>query len=230
MAHQKTNHAIIFSIVLLLLLACRRESKQETVARWEIVNPVTNAPYVGVGVKLVLRDYRGNSPKSEVIWEGKTNDNGIAEYKFNAYKSSKFGYIEVANIASLGTNGVDYSIIRRPSALGLDKDEVNDLRYEIVPYVNIVSHIKNINCQGENDIMKFRQKALLTGSGMWSQWTPEHALFVGCVNNLSDLVSVKSDLYVSEIEVTRQNGEIEYFLDTSFIKGEYAIDTVRVYY
>ena len=91
MAHQKTYNTIIFSVALLLLFACRRESKQETVARWEIVNPVTNAPYVGVAVKLVLRDYRGNSPKSEVIWEGKTNDNGIAEYKFNAYKSSKFG-------------------------------------------------------------------------------------------------------------------------------------------
>lgn len=85
MAQQKINYTLIFLLGLLIIMACRRESKQETVARWEIINPVTNAPYVGVPVRLILDDYGVNSPKTEVIWEGKTNSNGIAEYTFNAY-------------------------------------------------------------------------------------------------------------------------------------------------
>ena len=78
--------------------------------------------------------------------------------------------------------------------------------------------------------MKFRQKNLYTGSGGWSIWTPEHALLEGCTNNYSDLRSRPLDHIVTEIEVTRQNGSVENYIDTSFMEGESNVDTIKVYY
>lgn len=230
MAYQKINYAVILSVVVLLSLSCKKLSKEYATARWEIMNPVTNTPYVGIPVRLILGDYRGSTPKYEAIWQGETNSQGIAKYTFKGYTNPSFGYLEEANLSVLGVGGIDYAIIRRPYAGGRQIDELNDFRYEIVPYRNRITHIKNNNCQGPGDIMRFRSKYIFTGSGNWSIWTPEHALYKGCIDNYTDIVSRPLDYIVTEIEVTRQNGTVEHFLDTSYIRGENMVDTIKIYY
>ena len=238
MAYQKINHAIILTLIVLIFLGCRRTSKEYTVARWEIINPVTNAPYVGIPVRLILRHYKSNGPESEVIWEGETNSEGIAEYKFRAYKNNSFGYVEVANLSLLGTHGLDYAIIKRPamSRYTVDKDEINDLRYEIVPYGEYVQHTKNIDCQGSEDKMRLRRKFLYSGKGEndFSNWFPNIGLngfshIEGCYENLSNNpIKIPSDSILFEIEVTR-NGNVERFYKTFFVGSGY-VDTVKIYY
>ena len=233
MVYQKTYNAIILLLLLLLFFGCKKPSKEYTTARWEIINPVTNTPYEGIPVRLILADNRGNSPKYETIWEGETNSQGIAEYNFKAYMNTSFSYLEQATLAPLGTLGFDYSIIRRPSVVGMDKNEVNELRYEIVPYANFVLHIKNLNCQGSGDKMRYRSNRLYTRpNDGFSNWSPSPTLtsgyYEGCFENISSEVSNPSDSIMYEIEVTK-NGSTETFYQTFFV-GSGQVDTVKIYY
>ena len=234
MAHQKTYNTIIFSVALLLLFACRRESKQETVARWEIVNPVTNAPYIGVPVRLILDDYGGNNPKTEVIWEGKTNSNGIAEHTFNAYKNDRFGYSEVANLAYLGTNGVDYSVIKRPemSRYTVAKDEVNDLRYEIVPYAYLKQIIKNNNCEGENDKLKMHMYLSNIDEGIDQEYIRDGCFEYETTGSLDESPDgyrrVFMGTYIYDYEVVRQSGTMYGTDSVTLNEGE--LGTIEVLY
>ena len=38
------------------------------------------------------------------------------------------------------------------------------------------------------------------------------------------------DYIVTEIEVTRQDGSIEHFIDTSYINSYGSVDTIKIYY
>lgn len=42
----KANHVLILLLVGGLFFGCRKESKEYTTVTWEVVNPVTNSPYV----------------------------------------------------------------------------------------------------------------------------------------------------------------------------------------
>jgi len=234
MAHQKINYTLIFLLGLLIISGCRRESKQETVARWVIINPVTNAPYVGVPVRLMLDDYGGSNPKTEIIWEGKTNSNGIAEYTFNAYKNNRFGYSEVANLAYLGQNGVDYSVIKRPamSRYTVAKDEVNELRYEIVPYAYLKQIIKNVNCEGSEDILNMHMFLLNVDSGINQEYVREgcyeYETTVSLDGSPEGYRRVFSGTYIYDYEVVRQSG-VTYGRDSITLNaGEFG--TIEVLY
>jgi hypothetical protein len=235
MAHQKTYNAVILLLMLLLFFGCKKLSKEYTTARWEIINPVTNTPYVGIPVRLILADNRGSSPEYETIWQGETNAQGIAEYNFKAYMHTSFSYLEQAHLAVSGVGGIDYSIIRRPSVVGMDKNEVNELRYEIVPYTDYVQHTKNIDCQGPNDKMRLRRKFLYTGKGEnnFSAWIPNLQsngieYLEGCYDNMSSVMNIPSDSILYEIEVIK-NGSTETFYQTFFV-GSGQVDTVKIYY
>ena len=77
---KKINYVLIVLCNCIILSGCRRESKEETVVRWEIINPVTHAPYVNMEVGLILETNKGGGLKSETVWKGETNSVGIAEY------------------------------------------------------------------------------------------------------------------------------------------------------
>ncbi|MGM0479769.1 MAG: hypothetical protein ACQERC_11150 [Bacteroidota bacterium] len=185
---------------------------------------------------MLVRLYEAKKTNSgieyELIHEGKTNSEGIAKYSFKAALSGKYWYRPEINEGSLGANGIDYSVIKQPSPSVeiVKKDKENIVRYEIVPYHDRITHIKNNNCQGSGDVMRFRQKYLLSGSGNWTIWTPEHALYEGCINEYSQILSRPLDHVVTEIKVTRQDGSVDNYIDTSYITGEHPVDTIKVYY
>jgi hypothetical protein len=232
MAHQKVNYVLIMLFVVSLFSSCKKESKEYTTVIWEVINPVTNAPYTNILVRLYEAKKTNSGIEYSLIYEGKTNNQGRAEYSFKAYLSGKYWYEPEINEGALGVNGIDYTIIKQPSpsVYNVKKDEENIIRYEIIPYHNRLTHVKNFNCQGSGDIMRYRQKYLYTGSGGWTIWTPDHVLYEGCIDDYSDVRSRPLDHIVTEIEVTRQNGSVENYIDTSFIKGENNVDTIKVYY
>ena len=233
MAYQKAYNAVVLLLMLFFFFGCKKLSKEYTTARWEIINPVTNTPYVGIPVRLILADYRGNSPKYETIWEGKTNSQGIAEYKFKGYTNPSFGYLEEAGLTSLGTLGFDYAIVRRPYAGSRPLDELNELRYEIVPYAKYIVHIKNVDCQNSNDKMRYRSNNLYTQpNNGFSNWSPNPNLnsgfFEGCFEFVSPLRTNPSDTVIYELEVTK-GGNIE-LMTIKFFRDPSKIDTLKLYY
>jgi hypothetical protein len=232
MAHQKINYVLILFLIVGLFFSCKKESNEYTTVIFEVINPVTNTPYTNIKVRLYEAKKKSSGIQYSLIYEGQTNNQGRAEYSFKANLNSKYWYSPEINEGSLGVVGVDYTIIKQPSPsiTIITKDEENVIRYEILPYHKNVTHIKNFNCQGPGDVMKFRQKNLYTGSGGWSIWTPDQALYEGCIDDYSNVRSRPLDHIVTEIEVTRQNGSVENYIDTSFIKGENNVDTIKVYY
>ena len=170
MAHQKISYALILFLAGSVLLSCRKKlSKEDTTVEWVVVNPVTNTPYVGVPVRLSLIDYGNNSGvESGVIFEGVTNSQGRVSYTFKAYESATFTYWGEIDLNYFHATGLEYATLKQPSPGEFNKDQLNQLRYEIVPFVNVVRHIKNFNCQGNDDAMKLRERSLFSGSGNWS--------------------------------------------------------------
>lgn len=207
---QKFNNVLILFFTVLIIQGCKKESKEYTTARWEFMNPVTGEPYVGVPVALILKKYHGVSPGTEIIWEGETNEYGIAEYKFKAYLKNKYGYLETADLDVFGDLGYDYSIISRPPVQGLNKDEVNELRYEIVPYAYMKQIIKNVNCEGTGDQIELNIKLFnleskynetLTIDGCYEYET------TGSLDGSPDgYRRVYMGTYIYDYEVTRQSG------------------------
>lgn len=234
MVYQKINHVLIIFCSLLILSGCRRESKQETVVRWEIINPVTNAPYVNMKVGLTVEKNSGSGPKLETVWKGETNDDGIAEYTFNAYKNDKFSYVETVNLSSLGSNGFDYAVINRPGPQALKKDEVNVRKYNIIPYVDFIIHIKDVDCQNSNDKLRFRSNSLYSEpyNNDWSNWSPHQTATSGyyenCYESATDILNSPSDTILYEMEITR-NGVTEIVYKKFYI-GPEKLDTIKLYY
>lgn len=233
MAHEKINYVLIFLCSSLILSGCKRESKQETIVRWEIINPVTNAPYVNMKVGLILETNKGGA-KSETVWKGETNSAGIAEYTFNAFKNGKYSYVETVNLSSLGSNGFDYAVINRPGPQALKKDEINVRKYNIIPYADFIIHIKNIDCQNSDDKMRFRSNSLYSEphNNDFSNWSPHQTAtsgyYEGCYEYVTDVLNLPSDTILYEMEFTK-NGVTE-VVYKKFYVGPEKLDTIKLYY
>ncbi|WP_107038339.1 transthyretin-like family protein [Brumimicrobium mesophilum] len=237
MAHKKINYVLILFLAFLLFTGCKKKSKEYTTVIWEVINPVTNEPYTNMLVRLYEAKKKNNGIEYNLLFEGKTNQVGIAEFSFKANLTSGYWYEPEINEGSLGHNGFDYSVLKQPSPSdeSVKKDEENIIRYEIVHIVEYVQHTKNINCQGSNDRMRFRRKFVFTGNGVnnYSAWIPNinHNGFKyleGCYDNTSSKIIIPSDSILYELEVVR-NGNNEVIHKTFYV-GSGQIDTVKLYY
>jgi hypothetical protein len=235
MAHQKINYVLILFLVVGFFSSCKKESKEYTTVIWEVINPVTNAPYTNILVRLYEAKKKSSGIEYSLIYEGQTNNQGRAEYSFKANLNNKYWYSPEINEGSLGVGGIDYAVIKQPSpsVTTVTKDEENIIRYEIVPYAEYYFHIKNINCQGSDDKMRYRSNRLYTRpNDGFSDWSPSETLtsgyYEGCYDNLSNLKTNRSDSIIYEIEVTR-NGLTE-IITKKFYRGPENVDTIKLYY
>jgi len=235
MVQQKINYVLILFLAVLLLAACKKKSKEYTTVIWEVVNPVTNEPYTNMLVRLYEAKKKNNGIEYKVLFEGKTNQVGIAEFSFKANLTSGYWYKPEINEGSLGHNGFDYSVLKQPSPSdeSVKKDEENFIRYEIVPIANYYVHIKNVNCVDVNDKMRYRSNQIFTRPGDgYSIWSPSPTLtsgyFEGCYEYVSPLRTNPSDSVIYEMEVTR--GGITEVIELKFFRNPNSIDTVKLYY
>jgi len=235
MVQQKINYVLILLFTVLLLAGCRKESKEYTTVIWEVVNPVTNTPYKNMLVRLYEAKKTNKGIEYELIYEGKTDNQGKAKYSFKAALSGKFWYKSEINEGYLGQNGIDYSVIKQPSPSdeNVKKDEENIIRYEIVPYGGFIIHIKNTDCQGANDKMRYRVNQLYTRpNDGYSNWSPSSTLtsgyYEGCYYDITNVVTNRSDSIVYELEVTKNN--ITELLEKKFHNSPEVVDTIKLYY
>jgi hypothetical protein len=235
MVHQKIIYVLSLLFFVGFFLGCKKESNEYTTVTWEVINPVTAVGYSNVLVRLYEAKKKSSGIEYSLIYEGKTNNQGRAEYSFKANLNNKYWYSPEINEGSLGVGGIDYLIIKQPSpsVTTVTKDEENIIRYEIVPYAKFYRHVKNLNCQGAGDKMRYRSKSIYTSSsGDFTSWSPNSDLnsgyFEGCYEYISSLRTNPSDSVIYEMEVTR-NGVTE-ITTQKFYRDPNSIDTLELFY
>lgn len=226
---------LICLLIGLFFFSCKKESKEFTTVEWVVINPVTNNPYVNMLVRLYEAKATNDGIEYKLIYEGKTNHQGRAQYSFKAALSGKYWYKPEINEGSLGVGGIDYKVIKQPSPSveNVKKDEENEVRYEIVPYAKFYRYVKNVNCQGTDDKMRYRSKSIYTSSsGEFTSWSPNSDLnsgyFEGCYEYISPLRTNPSDSVIYEVEVTR-NGITEVMIQ-KFYRNPNSVDTLKIFY
>ena len=130
----------------------------------------------------------------------------------------------------IGSN--QFSLLSRPPVLGLKKDEMNELKYEVVPYAYQKQIIKNVNCEGSGDQLELNIKLLnledkyhetLNIDGCYEYET------TGSLDGSPDgYRRILAGTYIYDYEVVRQSG-ISYGSDTITLNdGE--MSTIEVLY
>lgn len=238
MAHRKIHHTIIILTLTFLIFSCKKRlQKESSIVSISVVNPVTKEPISGV--KYVLTEYEEEEngqilggddlieTENNPLAEGETDASGSASFDFYKKRDHDFAYIIRFDYAQMDLPSGDYEIVKGGDEYFLEQHEyTHQFNFEVVPYVNYITHIKNFNCQGSDDEMRYRIKYLFTGSGNWTNWTSG---FMGCYEYVGELKYKPMEVFVTEIEVTRHDGTFDTYTDTLTV-GINPIDTLKIYY
>jgi hypothetical protein len=98
----------------------------------------------------------GNNLKEEkeLVYTGTTDANGKALYEFKAIENCKFSYEIYFDYSNMQVPTGEYDLSKTRDFDYLKKNEINKYEFDILPYVKLISHTKNINCtanrQNEN--------------------------------------------------------------------------------
>ena len=184
------NTIYILAIIVSLISCKKMRSKDTLTVDVTCVNPVDGSVFPGVvytiyGVKDKFSVGLNTNQKKELIYTGETDVNGKAFYEFDAIKNSKFSYEIYFDYSEMDVPDGEYYLNKTRDFDYLKKNEVNVYKFDIFPYGESYTHIKNIDCQNSNDKMRYRFKYLFTGSGNWTQWQSPYAedFFNGCYEN-----------------------------------------------
>lgn len=237
MVHRKIYYIIIIVFLCFAFSCKKRPQKEPSFVTIYAENPVTSEPISGI--QFVLREYLevengqllGNDDLEETedspVISGETDANGNASFDLYKKRDHDFAYVLTIDYFDMDVPPGDYEILSGGDKYFLEQHErEHNFNFEIAPIVKFVTHKKNYNCQGVNDLMKHRIKFLYTGSGDWTSWQYG---FQGCYESLSDVKTHLMEVFVTELEVTREDGTIENIIDTSRI-GINEIDTIKYYY
>jgi len=221
-------------LTLLLLTNCKKlRSKAPLTVDITCQNPVDGSAFPGVIFKIYeVKDKfsigLSVNQKKELIYTGTTNVNGKANYEFDAIKNSKFSYEIFFDYSNMDVPVREYDLSKTSNFNYLKKNESNVYHYSILPYANLITHTKNINCIDSTDKKRTRWKYLYTGSGNWTFWSTDDIYYLyGCQDKISHSYIV-SDYLVYETEVTRNNITSS-FIDTFYVYPENS-DTLKIYY
>lgn len=224
---------LFISILVILGNSCKKYSKELTTVNFHLYNPVTNEGYANVKVQIIQQeDVTGafqveSEYESTVIWEGVTDANGKTSYSFNAMKKDKFTYWQsVDDGFKVGKN-----IILQPDYKPLNINEINEINYKILKYINLINWIKNDSCIDVNDKMRFRRKSIINIYDNWSNWIPNgpNGYYEGCMNYFTNSYTHTQDIWDVEMEVTK-NAITTIQRDTFYLTGQNGIDTLKLFY
>lgn len=231
-------NVLLLSSIILTISACKKISDEETAVNFHLFNPVTNEGFKDVTVKiykLKVRDFQED--EIELIWEGKTNENGYAHCRYQAWEFYKYQYFP--EIDQDGEYPLDQKLIQFPSKyVSIFNNKVNKLDYKFAGQIQWIHHFKNINCFDENDRVRWRYKDITTSEGgMFSNWYPSttgaslspSGYFEGCEEVLTATRVDEQTIFYSQLEVTK-NDSTYYVEDTMYLTGENGVDTLRLYY
>lgn len=209
----KTLNVFLLIVLFFSFINCTKIGKNVTI-KGRVINPVNNEPIAEKKVYL----YRNNF---KTIKRTNTNENG--EFELSV---ARFGPIwaEVSyDYKEYYSLGWDYEG-KYYSALKVDKGEVMNVDYHLVPYGLIKLNIDNINCTGLNDTMWFRKKWI--GYSDFDYYSTPRA---GCYSYTSPMpFELPMGKYIYETKVKR-SGNITYVYDTVTV-NESGVSMINIDY
>ena len=199
------------------------------------VNPITQEPFKGV--KFYITEVKdkfsvglNSNQKRTQIYSGETDANGKAYYEFEVPKKYKWTYEINFDFSQMDMPTGDYHINKGGHFDYLQRNYDNVFDFELMPYTESYTHIKNINCFDSNDKMRYRTKYIDTGTGNWSIWhTPYNQDYIeGCYELSSDVDITISERIVYEMEVTK-NSVTTITIDT-FYRAPNVVNAFELFY
>ncbi len=242
MAHQKGRYSIILFSILALFLGCTRYSVfGESTLEIHAYNPATGEPIAGVHCKLYELEIKlsNNKVDSTLVFEGYTDQvTGKTQYTFLP-KANKPGhtydYVVVFDYDNMQLPPGNYQGLFVPNSVSVYfQQPIEYIPIKIAPTLSRILHIKNQNCLGSNDSMRYRIKYPHTISPIWSTWVPSievsSGYFHGCYEaGISSNNDIPQDSVYWEIEVTR-NGNTSIIRDSMLLDPTKVQDTIKIYY
>ncbi len=229
MDKQKINYLLILLFCMFFLNSCKKYSNEYTEVEFVIVNPANDKPFEGIPVQISLSKATNKGVKDgEEFHNGVTDANGRAAFKFKARKGVNYWYTPSADFSSLGSpNNYEFFIRPIPGAYTIKKNQYNEMRYEITYYAYLREKIKNVNCEGASDTLKWEGKYIELNYG--SKAYDNHTTVTGCYEyettsidgNPEGYMKVFMGTHVYNYEVVRPSG-VDFGADTLHLgKGEF---------
>ena len=171
------KHLIIVSLVFITsMLSCTKVGRNITV-KGKVVNPVTNAPFEGIEVWF-QRTTNQLPGGYKTIKEEITDANG--EFEINATRIGGTQYIRLGDVKGNYRLGwYEDGEYKGTSVKKVKKGKTMEVEYHLVPYGEVILHIKNQNCLGANDTLE------LYLDGAFITYTNQQGLLTtltGCVD------------------------------------------------
>ena len=199
---------ILFIIAIIVLISCSRK----VTLKGRVLNPVTNQGIEGFTIA-VSADTWELPGGAKLVGETTSDANGdfVLEFKKSGYYFSvyKEGYYSIGWYQ----NG---EILPGQLSVGNGKNMKAD--FYAVPYGKLMGHIKNVNCESQNDTMWFKMKYeygddFLPG---WSFATPR----IGCVDFSTNNPDKKEmGNHIVMIKIKKPSGTIIRY-DTVFVNKD----------
>ena len=226
------KNLILLSTLLLTISSCYKNKMDEPmVVKITSENPITHSPYPNILFTIYEvknPTFGGNDQKTE-IYSGKTDENGNATYQFDIPENYKWTYEITFDYSKMDVPENDYYMKRAPNFQYLQRGYDNVFDIQILPYAKYYQHIKNVNCNGQNDKMRWRSIHQYTGSGNWSIWhtSYDEDYILGCYDSEVNRYEI-SDIMITEMEIIKNNIKNN-IIDTFYINPT-KIDTLKLYY
>ena len=230
------KNTIYILTITLLLIGCKKlRSKDTLTVDITVENPIDHTPFPGViysiyEVKDLFSVGLSSNQKKELIYTGETDANGKAYYEFDAIKNAKFNYEIYFDYSEMDVPEGEYYLNKTRDFDYLKKNEDNVYKFDVLPYSESYTHVKNIDCQNFNDKMRYRLKYLYTGSGNWTKWQSPYAedFFYGCYENQYAINKNPTDKVIYEMQIIK-NGVTTTVVDT-FYRAPNTLTVFELFY
>lgn len=227
----------LFITFLFVFVSCKKHVENEQTILFRALNPSTDFRIQGVKVTIHENYHKKNLVfgfedlpyRSEIIFEGYTNSNGELEYKFlplDMIGKNQVRYEVTYDYTSIQVPYDDYQVLMtHEGELHFPyPDNYQEQIIRIAPTLNVIDHIKNVNCQGPADTVRYKYwpSYAFFSSSYWNwEW--------GCIDDVSSSRTLPQDSIFWEAVVIR-NGVTTYIKDSMLLDPTKTQDTIKIYY
>lgn len=163
---------------------------------------------------------RNKNGSTELIYSGKTNEEGRFSYRFTDKSNvATEYYFQFPGMVQQEPSFEKFFNV--PNRV-LKKNETNNFEIAYGNYVYSAVYVSNVNCFSSTDRFRFRMK-FMNHKQEWSEWS---SFYSGC-NTIKEFYFAYEDFVIYEYEVER-NGVMSVKQDTLVVRPQEVADTLFI--